>query len=110
MTATAFEGVWACAGITFELREDVLGLCRWYYPDGSPTSISGSTVEEARRAMMLGGAKLAKQAIEGTIRSERPRFVLANLHAIQLLLRTVVETSAISAARCGDVVNVSPTI
>ena len=60
MTATAALGTCTCAGVIFELREDVLGLLRWYYPDGSPTSIYGSTVEQARRAMMFGGPALTR--------------------------------------------------
>jgi hypothetical protein len=63
MTATAVEEICTCAGMTFELREDDLGLFRWYHADGAPTSIYGSTVAQARRAMMLGGASLAKAGL-----------------------------------------------
>ena len=51
----------ATVGLTVFTLVEECGRYRWTWPDGSPTGLSSSSVEDARRAMAFRGIELARE-------------------------------------------------
>lgn len=51
-------------GVVFNLKKDVAGAFRWYWPDGRKTDLFGMTIEEAQRTFAYRAPALLTEGDE----------------------------------------------